>query len=408
MKKKKQKWMSFRHKIALEIVRPFFAVTSRLIYHIKVDKFKEEGKRNWLILSNHQTDYDQFFVGLAFRQQIYYIATEDLFSNGFLSKVIKWLVNPIPFMKASTDIKAMMSCLRLAREGGTIALFPEGNRTYSGKTCYIKPSVVSLAKKMGLPIAVFRIEGGYGIKPRWSSKSRRGYMKAGVRRVIEPEEYNNMSNDELYELIKNELYVDEMLDKSEFKSKALAENIERMLYVCPDCGLSEFMSDKNTFSCKKCGRTFRYLSDKSIEGIGFESRFKNASEWYDYQEEYIRSLDMSAFISSEPIYEDCVNISEVIVYDRKHLIEKNIRLALYTDRIEIGQEKADADFIMPFTEIQAMACMGVHKLNIFAGDKIYQIKGSKSFNALKYCNIYYHGKFTTEEHKDGEFQFLGL
>ena len=38
-----------------------------------------------------------------------------------------------------------------AREGGTIAIAPEGNRTYSGRPCAMNPAIGSLAKKLGLP-----------------------------------------------------------------------------------------------------------------------------------------------------------------------------------------------------------------------------------------------------------------
>ena len=405
MKKKKETWKKFRHKVTIEIIRPVFTVIASLKYHAKVDRFREEGKRNWLILSNHQTDFDQFFVGLAFRQPIYYVAMEDLFSNGFISKVIKWLVAPIPIMKASTDIRAMLNCIKIAREGGTIALFPEGNRTYSGKTCHIKPSVVSLAKKLGLPIALFRIEGGYGIKPRWSDKTRRGKMKAGVRRVIEPAEYADMSNDELYDLICRELYVDDNKSGESFISKKSAEKLERAIYICPDCGFSEFETEKDVISCKKCGKQYRLLPDLKLEGIGFKSSFDTVADWYDHQETFIRKCDLSSFAGT-PLYCDSADISEVIVYDRKHVLYKNHPVSLYSDKLVFGNE--DNEVTLDYDEIKAMACIAGHKLNIFYKDTIFQLKGGKSFNALKYCNIYYHAKFTKEEHTDGEFQFLGL
>ena len=47
-----------------------------------------------------------------------------------------------------------------------------------------------------------------------------------------------------------------------------------------------------------------------------------------------------------------------------------------------------------------------NKLNIYYGDKVYQIKGSERFNALKYMNFYYRYKNLTEEVEDGKF--LGL
>lgn len=403
-KKKKKLWMRNRHRVVTVLVRPFLALAARLLYNIKIDRFQEQGDRNWLILSNHQTDFDQFFVGLAFKKPVYYVAMEDLFSNGFISKLISWLVAPIPILKATNDVRAVMTCIRLAREGGTVALFPEGNRTYSGRTCYIKPSVAALAQKMGLPIAIFRIEGGYGVKPRWADSARRGQMKAGVRRVIEPEEYKGMTKDELYELICRELWVDEAKNDGLYPSKKSAEALERVLYVCPECGLSEFESEGETFTCKKCGQKHRYCPDKHLEAIGGKTNFPYVAQWYDYQEAFIRKLDLSPYLDA-PMYRDRARLSEVIVYDRKRALDKDAAIRLYGDRLEI---EGKAPMCLPYADIQAMACIAGHKLNVFYQDKIYQFKGGKSFNALKYCNIYYHAKFIKEGKTDGEFQFLGL
>ena len=116
--------------------------------------------------SSYLLPFDQFFAGMSFKGPIYYMATEDIFSLGWVSDIIRFLVNPIPIKKQTGDLQATMTCLRVAREGGTIALAPEGNRTYSGRTEYMNPAIAGLAKKMNLPIALYRIEGGYGAQPR--------------------------------------------------------------------------------------------------------------------------------------------------------------------------------------------------------------------------------------------------
>ena len=79
MKEKKQ-WTRFRHRAVVPLIHIFFGPYVRWKYHIRVEPFWEEGKRPYLILMNHQTGYDQFFVGMTFRQPVYYIASEDIFS----------------------------------------------------------------------------------------------------------------------------------------------------------------------------------------------------------------------------------------------------------------------------------------------------------------------------------------
>ena len=61
---------------------------------------------------------------------------------------------------------------------------------------YIKPAIVKLVRALKLPLVIFRIEDGYGVQPRWTDKIRKGKMWAGVTRVIEPDEYKHMTDDE--------------------------------------------------------------------------------------------------------------------------------------------------------------------------------------------------------------------
>jgi len=232
-RKKKEKWMKFRHKVVRVLLWVFIKPLTVALYGIKVEKFKEQQNRPYLILYNHQTAFDQFFVGLAFKTPVYYVASEDLFSNGFVSSLIRWLVAPIPIKKQTTDVTAVMNCIRIAKEGGTLAIAPEGNRTYSGKTEYIGPAIATLAKKIKLPIALYRIEGGYGVQPRWSDKTRKGKMRSYVSRVIEPEEYAAMSNEELFAAIEKGLSVNEGVADALFQSSKRAEYLERAMYVCP-------------------------------------------------------------------------------------------------------------------------------------------------------------------------------
>lgn len=395
-KTKKKKWIHFRHKVVTEIARVVLTPYVKLKYHITVEKFREDKKRNYLILLNHQTPFDQFFVGMAFRDPVYYMATEDIFSLGWVSKLIRWAVAPIPIKKQTTDIQAVMNCIKVAREGGSIAIAPEGNRTYSGKTEYMNPAIASLAKKLGLPVLLFRIEGGYGAEPRWSDVVRKGKMRGYVSRVIEPEEAAAMSADEMYAAIRDGLYVNEACADGAFHHRELAQYLERAIYVCPDCGLSVFESHGDRFTCKKCGKTALYLPTKELTG-DFPFRFVN--DWYEYQKDYVNHLDTRDHVQT-PLYEDVANVSEVIVYERKVPLWKDARLKLYGDRVVLN------DLVLPFEEISTAAALGRNKLNLYHGKRVYQIKGGKRFNALKYVNLCYRHKNIIKGDTDGKF--LGL
>ena len=397
--KQNEQWTKPRHRRIVSIIRFFFQPYVRRKYHIRIESFKEEGNRPYLIIMNHQTGFDQFFVGITFQQPVYYVATEDIFSLGWVSGLIRWLVAPIPIKKQTTDIQAVKNCIKVAREGGSICIAAEGNRTFHGRTVYMNPSIASLAKKLGLPIAIFRIEGGYGIQPRWSDVVRGGSMRSYVSRVLEPEEYRDLSREELARIIEAELFVDEGKVTGEYPHPKNAEFLERAMYVCPSCGLTTFESQGDIIRCTKCGRQIRHLPTKELEGIGFDFPHRFVADWYDWQNAYIRSTDLSA-LTEVPVYEETVQVSKVHVYKYKELLHKQSILRLYGDRITLDQRE------FPFDSLDAVVVLGKNKVNLYTGNEVLQLKGNKRFNALKYVNFFHKYKNSKEGCRNGKF--LGL
>ena len=88
------------------VVRNFFVMILepyiKRKYHVTVEKLEYKKDKPYLILMNHQTGFDQFFIGMSYDGPIYYLATEDIFSLGLLSRIIDFLVAPIPIKKQTT------------------------------------------------------------------------------------------------------------------------------------------------------------------------------------------------------------------------------------------------------------------------------------------------------------------
>ncbi len=401
--KKTEKWIKLRHTVVKNIVKAFLYPYSRIKYGLRIEKMKEGQKRQYLVLYNHQTAFDQFFLGMLFKKHLYYVASEDLFSNGFTSRLIQYLVNPIPIKKQSTDVRAIMTCIKVSKEGGSIAIAPEGNRTYSGKTEYMSPSIASLAKKLALPIAFVKIEGGYGTHPRWSDAVRKGMTGVRVSRVMEPEEFSELSAEALFEIIKSELYVNEANSENEYFHEKSAEYLERAMYVCPVCGLSTFESNNDTVTCKKCGLSAKYTARKELVSESSAFDFPFVSDWYDYQKKFILSLDLSPYYEM-PAYEEKAELREVVPYTKKEVVAKEAKISLFANRIiaEYGEDKTEYHF----DDLSSVAVLGKNKLNIYLGKQIFQLKGDKRFNALKYVHIFYRYQQIKKGDENGEF--LGL
>ena len=386
-----------RHRIIRHLLNLTLGVYTRLKYHVKIRPYR--GKGPFLVLYNHQTAADQFFVGMSFREPVYYLATEDLFSMGFVSSLIRYLVAPIPIKKQTTDVAAVMSCLRVAKEGGTIAIAPEGNRTYSGKTEYINPAIVPLCRKMRVPLLLYRIEGGYGVHPRWADKVRRGRMTAGVSRTVSVEEMASLSDEALYQLICDELFVNEATADAVFRGRRLAEGLERALYVCPDCGLTGFRTHKNEITCEGCGKKATYLPTRELAG---DFPFRFVSEWYDYQSDYINAHDFTN--EGGVLYTDTVTVKRVIPYEKKKTVYSAATLSTYGNRLALTHGDGEQEYA--FDALAAVTVLGKNKLNLYTDEGILQISGKKCFNALKCVHLFH--RYKNIQKGEEYVKFLGL
>ncbi|MBO5715507.1 MAG: hypothetical protein J6S23_03835, partial [Clostridia bacterium] len=259
---------------------------------------------------------------------------------------------------------------------------------------------------LSLPIAFMKIEGGYGVSPRWGDKLRKGKMRSYVSRVVEPEEYKSLSDDEFMKLINEELYVNEAKVDGEYVGKDLAEYLERAIYYCPECGLSTFESHGDKIECKKCGMKVKYLPTKELQGVNCEFSYRFVADWYEAQLNFVNKLDLLSLVS-EPIYCEKGSIFEVVVYKNKKIISENVEISLFGDRIDVSGE--DANFVFLFDDIRAITVCSKNKLNLYYGDKVYQITGGERFNALKYVNLVFRYRNIKKAEKGEEHvEFLGL
>jgi hypothetical protein len=310
------------------------------------------------------------------------MASEDLFNKKFGSFFIKKLVAPIPKKKSISDLQAIRDCVRIAKEGGTIGIFPEGNRTYSGVQCYIDPAIVKLVRLLKLPVVLYNIKGGYGVEPRWASNIRKGKSFGFVKEIIETDEIICLSDEELYIRIKDGLRVIETPNELKYRSKKQAEKLERVLYLCPNCGkVGMIYSEGKKVKCHHCDLDVKYTDNLTLEG---NVDFKILNEWYTFQEEYIENFECK---DDETIFADCdIKLYDVTRGQKKELIIygnmeiQNGGFLFYNHR---------GNYTFKLSEITALTVLGKNKLNFYIENRTYQIKGDKTYNALKYMQIYY-------------------
>ncbi len=378
-KKKQKHWVKKRHAAVFAFLRFAMAPFLWLRYHYRAEKAPIR-KGPCIVLSNHQATMDPFFISKAFPFQLYFYASDDLF-NLKVSPLIRYLAAPIPKSKSVADLKAVMISLRVLREGGAIGITPEGNRTLSGRQWEMGDSVAKLVKTAKVPLVLFNLCGGYGTDPRWGVKIRRGTKFVGrVRRILTPEEYAGMSDEELFGIIKNELDVDDTLSGKRYKSRRRAEYIERALYMCPVCGsIGTIHSHGTGFCCTSCKTEAEYTEDLKISPpVGGYSRIY---EWYEWErQEIVRRI-----LGGEKISDGDILFRESVKLQKKIKLPGNT-VTLDKDSLMISGGGTETRY--PLAEIDAITAVGKKKFNFYYKGKILQVKGGKRFCAIKYVHAF--------------------
>lgn len=393
-------WIKRRHRIVTGFLKIIFPPYLKLKYKFTRDKRISIGKGS-IVLSNHTTTLDPFLVQLLFKEHLYFMASKDLFNHRFTGKLIKWLINPIPKEKSKkNDISAVKNCMRVIKEGGNVCIFPEGNRTFSGKLGNVDYSIVKLVKSLKVPLVILNIQGGYPTDPRWGNTVRKGRVHVGFKKIYSYEEIKDMDNDELYKLIVENLKVDDYNYYPEYKGKNLAEDLERIFYICPICGKMHTIYSKNDIIyCKKCGLEVIYRKNLTFAPNKEEFTFFNVGEWYEWQVEKIKEM---VFEDDELIYNDAIELYLSIPFKSKQLLIDGT-MKMYGSYFEF--ENQDKKIKINFDEVEAITMVGKKKMNIYVGDKTYQVFKTSKTNLLKYLHMFYVIK---NKKMGGNYAFLGI
>ncbi len=325
-------------------------------------------------------------LAASFSRPIYFMANADLFSSKY-GKLINYLVAPIPKNKNVKELGPIKDCIRIVKEGGTIGVFPEGNRSYDGNLCYMDSSIAKLAKMLKIDLVIYNIHGGYGIDPRWCYKARRGKSFGKVKKVISKEEIAEMSVDELFELIKQELSVPQVPTEDIYINKNSALGLERVLYFCPVCGkIQTIVTDKNKVKCTSCGLEVEYMNNLEFMSNDPNFKFKYVKDWYKYQLNWIKEYNIE---SEDDIFTDSLTLYVVSFKKRpKELLTG--QLTMTKDKLIFTSNELKKEFAL--IDIQDMTVLGKNKLNFYINGETYQIKGDKTLNVLKYMHMYYNIK----------------
>ena len=119
-----------------------------------------------LIVANHVTYFDPFWVGVRVYRTLRFMAWDKLFQFPLSGPILRWL-GAFPINLENPEYGSYKTALRVLRDGGCVMIFPEGGRSPDGKLTPFKEGAAHLAFRAGAAIMPVVIHGGARV---WSSR----------------------------------------------------------------------------------------------------------------------------------------------------------------------------------------------------------------------------------------------
>ncbi|MGX8795482.1 lysophospholipid acyltransferase family protein [Fusibacter sp. JL298sf-3] len=133
----------------------------RLFYKLRVEGMEHfDPNGHYCICANHMDWRDPIVIGGIIPKPMRFMAKKELFRF----KIVAWFLSSIgvfPVDREANDLKAIKNALKVLKEGGNLALFPEGTRNSGNVPLPVKSGVVMMALRTETPILPISISGSF-------------------------------------------------------------------------------------------------------------------------------------------------------------------------------------------------------------------------------------------------------
>lgn len=351
----------------------------------------------YMVFSNHTTLWDHLMIGVAIKGHMFYVAGEHLFrkkSTRFLGSL---LLDPIIRKKGAPAGEVIRDIKERLTAGNNVWMSPEGVRSINGETAFISPGTGKLVKEcgdLGASLITYRMHGGYLRRPRWGKNQRDGKMWGEFVHEYLPEELKGMTVDQINEAINRDLHVntfdDQKINPQLYTGEDIAENLETILYICPECKqMGKLHSKGDILSCE-CGYAVRFTEYGLFEPTsGHILHHDNIADWDHWQRDQIKE-NLPKYLATPrdvPIESDDQQIHGKVGALKSVEDLGTGRFSIFVDRFEFDGDKGK--FVYPFADIEGFA-FSLQKKILFSlknGD-YFEVESHIQRSAEKYMVLY--------------------
>lgn len=227
--------------------------------HIEIIDDINECKGPCFLIWNHQSRRDHALLTLATYPRRLSIVCEYV---SFFRSHLHWafkMMNIIPKKVFCNDMPSMRAMREIIKQGGCVALSPEGTSSIFGDNQPIVPGTGRFLQAFNIPVYCASLQGSYLMNNKVDAEDRLGECFIQVKLLFKPEELKAMNPQEIEDRINFEFKHDDYKwNKTahiKYNGKGhMTRGLSDICYKCPKCG-EEFsmVSEGDTIKCKCCG-----------------------------------------------------------------------------------------------------------------------------------------------------------
>ncbi|MEZ6137969.1 MAG: lysophospholipid acyltransferase family protein [Pirellulaceae bacterium] len=139
-----------------------------------------------ILVSNHRSSVDPFFVQLAARRRVHWMVAKEYCDHFVFGPILK-AVQAIPTNRSGMDTASTKQAMQITRQGRLVGMFPEGRLNHTSDPLVpIRSGAALVAAKSQVPILPLFIEGSPYRRTVWSPLFIPGHVAITFGQPIYP------------------------------------------------------------------------------------------------------------------------------------------------------------------------------------------------------------------------------
>jgi 1-acyl-sn-glycerol-3-phosphate acyltransferase len=149
-----------RNTLDVKILRAGLLLLMRVLFRIEHRGLENvPGAGPLLIVANHNTYFDPFWIAVCLRRVTRFMAWDKIFKIPIAGGIFRWL-GAFPVSLEKAESRAFKDALEILHRGEALMIFPEGGRSPDGNLQAFKEGAAHLALKLGVTILPVVVHGG--------------------------------------------------------------------------------------------------------------------------------------------------------------------------------------------------------------------------------------------------------